>query len=123
MTDLPILFEDAEALVIDKPAGLDVTTPRRGGPCVEAMLGTLRLGFARAPTILHRLDKDTSGCLLLARSDRAHKRLQQAFEGGLVKKTYHAIVEGVIKLGYGGAGPSAAFELMKKASSPPHEEL
>ena len=96
MTDLPILFEDAEALVIDKPAGLDVTTPRRGGPCVEAMLGTLRLGFARAPTILHRLDKDTSGCLLLARSDRAHKRLQQAFEGGLVKKTYHAIVEGVI---------------------------
>ncbi len=97
MTALPILFEDADALVIDKPAGLDVTTPRRGGPSLEAMLGTLRLGFSRPPTIMHRLDKDTSGCLLLARSDRAHKRMQQAFEGGLVRKTYHAIVEGLVE--------------------------
>ena len=96
MTGLPILFEDADALVIDKPAGLDVTTPRRGGPSVEATLGSLRLGFARAPTIMHRLDKDTSGCLLLARSDRAHKRLQQVFEGGLVTKTYHAVVAGLV---------------------------
>lgn len=96
MTGLPILFEDADALVIDKPAGLDVTTPRRGGSSVEATLGSLRLGFARAPTIMHRLDKDTSGCLLLARSDRAHKRLQQAFEGGLVTKTYHAVVAGLV---------------------------
>lgn len=95
MSILPILFEDAECLVINKPAGLDVTTPRRGGPSVEAMLGTLKLGFARAPTILHRLDKDTSGCLLLARTDRAHKRLQQAFEAGQVSKTYLAIVEGL----------------------------
>jgi tRNA pseudouridine32 synthase/23S rRNA pseudouridine746 synthase len=95
MSSLPILFEDAECLVINKSAGLDVTTPRRGGPSVEAMLDTLRLGFARAPTILHRLDKDTSGCLLLARTDRAHKRLQQAFEAGLVSKTYLAIVEGL----------------------------
>lgn len=92
---LPILFEDAEALVIDKPAGLDVTTPRRGGTSVEAMLAHFALGFQRPPTIVHRLDKDTSGCLLLARTQRAHKRLGQAFEAGLVRKTYIAVLDGV----------------------------
>lgn len=92
---LPILFEDAEALVIDKRAGLDVNTPRRGGPSVEAMLGAFRLGFERPPTIVHRLDCDTSGCLLLARTAKAHKRFQQAFEAGQVKKTYCAVLDGL----------------------------
>lgn len=90
----PILFQDADALVIDKRAGLDVTRPRRGGPSVEAMLPALALGFRRAPSIVHRLDCDTSGCLLLARTDRAHRRFQQAFEAGLVEKAYVAILDG-----------------------------
>jgi tRNA pseudouridine32 synthase / 23S rRNA pseudouridine746 synthase len=87
-----ILFEDAQALVIDKPAGLDVNKPRSGAPSVEGLASSLSLGFARWPTLVHRLDRDTSGCLLLARTDRAHKKLQQAFEKGEVQKTYIALL-------------------------------
>jgi len=94
-TPLPILFEDAEALVIDKPAGLDVTRPRRGGPSVEGMLDMMTLGYQRLPQIVHRLDRDTSGCLLLARNPRAHKRYGQAFEAGQVEKTYIAVLAGL----------------------------
>lgn len=90
-----ILFEDGEALVLDKPAGLDVTAPRRGGASVEALLPSFRLGFQRPPSIVHRLDRDTSGCLLLARNDKAHKRFSRAFENGEVSKTYLAILSGV----------------------------
>ncbi|WP_174273532.1 RluA family pseudouridine synthase [Sphingomonas bacterium] len=90
-----ILYEDGEALVIDKRAGLPVDPPRAGGPSVEALLPTLRLGFARAPSITHRLDRDTSGCLLLARHPKAQRRFMAAFEGGRVEKAYLAIVHGL----------------------------
>lgn len=92
---LPILFEDAEAIVIDKPAGLAVDGPRAGGPSIEAMLDTLRFGFQRSPHITHRLDRDTSGCLALARNPKSLKRVMAAFEAGGVEKRYLAIVEGV----------------------------
>ena len=62
--DLPILFEDGEALVIDKPAGLPLDRPRAGGEALEDYLELLKLGFQRAPSPVHRLDRDTSGCLL-----------------------------------------------------------
>jgi len=97
MTALPILFEDGEALVIDKPAGLPLDRPRAGGPCLEDMLGDLRLGFAREPMPVHRLDRDTSGCLLLARNPRALRRYGAAFEARSVTKTYWGIVAGVIE--------------------------
>ena len=58
-------------MVIDKPAGLPVDTPRRGGDSVVERLGELKQGFQRPPTPMHRLDQDTSGCLLLARSPKA----------------------------------------------------
>ena len=64
MTDIPILFEDGEALVIDKPAGLPIEQPRRGGPSLENHWPQLRLGFQRDPLPVHRIDTDTSGCLL-----------------------------------------------------------
>ncbi len=89
-----ILFIDGEAIVIDKPHGLPVTAPRRGGVSVEAMLGILKIGFQRAPYIVHRLDQDTSGCLLLARNPKALKRFNAAFEAGLVTKHYIAILDG-----------------------------
>ncbi|MEE4199751.1 RluA family pseudouridine synthase [Erythrobacter sp.] len=89
----PILFEDGEALVIDKPAGLPVDRPRRGGPCLEDYLDALRLGFQRRPAPVHRLDTDTSGCLLLARNPKALKRFNKAFEERLVAKTYLAILD------------------------------
>ncbi len=90
-----LLFEDAEALVLDKPAGLAVARPKRGGDCLENRLGELKLGFARPPSIVHRLDRDTSGCLLLARNPRALKRFNAAFAEGRVEKRYWAVLEGV----------------------------
>ena len=92
MSILPILFEDGEALVIDKPAGLAVDAPRDGGLSLENYLDALRFGFARWPTPVHRLDRDTSGCLLLARNPKAHKRFAAAFEAKQVEKVYWGVV-------------------------------
>ena len=90
-----ILFIDAEAIVLDKPAGLPVDQPRDLSPSVEDALESLRFGFQRAPTSVHRLDRDTSGCLLLARNPKAHKRFAAAFEAGLADKIYLAVLDGV----------------------------
>ena len=92
--NLPILYEDGEALVIDKPAGLPVDRPRKGGACLEDHLDRLKLGFQRRPVAVHRLDTDTSGCLLLARNPKALARFNKAFEERLVGKTYLAILAG-----------------------------
>ena len=89
-----VLFIDGEALVIDKPAGLPVDRPRDRAQSLEDMLGELTFGFQRLPLPVHRLDRDTSGCLLLARNPKAHKRFGQAFEAGTVVKRYIAILEG-----------------------------
>lgn len=94
MSTIQILFEDGEALVIDKPAGLPIERPRRGGPSLEDHLEELKLGFQRAPAPVHRLDTDTSGCLLLARNPKSLKRLNRAFEERQVEKLYHGIVAG-----------------------------
>lgn len=90
-----ILFLDSEAIVVDKPAGLPVDAPRDGSLSVENHLQSLMLGFQVWPKPVHRLDRDTSGCLVLARSDKAHKRLALAFEQGQVGKTYHAVLAGI----------------------------
>ncbi|WP_338467095.1 RNA pseudouridine synthase [Novosphingobium sp. ZN18A2] len=96
MTHIPILFEDGEALVIDKPAGLPLDRPRAGGECLEDHLDTLKLGFQRPPAPVHRLDRDTSGCLLLARNPKALKRFSAAFEAREVEKVYFGIVAGPV---------------------------
>ena len=96
-----VLFLDGEALVIDKPAGLPVDRPRDGSLSLENHLVGLKFGFQRLPHAVHRLDRDTSGCLLLSRNPKAHARLQQAFEQGLVEKRYLAVLDGVPK-GEGG---------------------
>ena len=90
-----ILFIDGEALVIDKPAGLPVDRPRDGALSLENHLEALRFGFRRWPVAVHRLDRDTSGCLLLARNPKAHVRFGRAFEAGEVEKTYLAVLDGV----------------------------
>jgi tRNA pseudouridine32 synthase/23S rRNA pseudouridine746 synthase len=90
-----VLFLDGEALVIDKPAGLPVDAPRDGSLSVESHLASLTFGFARWPLPVHRLDRDTSGCLLLARNPKAHKRFAAAFEAGEVEKTYLAVLDDV----------------------------
>jgi tRNA pseudouridine32 synthase/23S rRNA pseudouridine746 synthase len=90
-----ILFIDGEALVIDKPAGLAVHPGPRTRRSLEDHLHALRFGFRRLPHPVHRLDRDTSGCLLLARNPKVHKTLQQAFETGGVRKTYVAVLDGI----------------------------
>jgi tRNA pseudouridine32 synthase/23S rRNA pseudouridine746 synthase len=89
-----ILFIDGEAVILDKPAGLAVhpgpSTPRS----LEDHLADLRFGFRRSPAPVHRLDRDTSGCLLLSRNPKAHKRFAAEFEAGRVVKTYLAILDG-----------------------------
>ena len=92
-----ILFVDGEAIVIDKPAGLPVDTPRAGGDSVEARIEELSLGFKRPPVPMHRLDRDTSGCLLFARNPKARAHFQQAFEAGQVTKSYLAVLDGEIE--------------------------
>lgn len=92
-----ILFIDAEAIVIDKPEGLPVDAPRAGGDSLEARIEELKMGFKRSPVPMHRLDRDTSGCLLLARNPRARTHFQQAFEQGVVSKTYLAVLDGAVE--------------------------
>lgn len=87
-----VLFIDGEAIVLDKPCGLPVDTPRRGGESIESQLRDLRFGFRSSPVPMHRLDQDTSGCLLFARNARARAALQQAFEARQVEKYYLAVV-------------------------------
>ena len=96
MTTIPILFEDGEALVIDKPAGLPLDRPRAGGRSLEDRLDELKLGFQRPPMPVHRLDQDTSGCLLLARNPKALKRFAAAFEARQVDKRYLGVVAGPV---------------------------
>ena len=92
-----ILFVDGDSIVIDKPAGLPVDTPRAGGDSVEARIEELSLGFKRPPVPMHRLDRDTSGCLLFARNPKARAHFQQAFETGQVTKSYLAVLDGEVE--------------------------
>jgi tRNA pseudouridine32 synthase/23S rRNA pseudouridine746 synthase len=96
MTTIPILYEDGEALVIDKPAGLPIERPRAGGRSLEDRLDELKFGFLRQPVPVHRIDTDTSGCLLLARNPKALKRFNAAFENRQVEKIYLGIVAGLV---------------------------
>lgn len=109
---IPILFEDGEALVIDKPARLPIERPRAGGPSLGDHLGELRLGFQRDPVPVHRIDTDTSGCLLLARNPKALVRFARAFEERAVAKRYLGVLAGEI------AGEEGTIELaLAKISS------
>lgn len=101
MSAIPILFEDGEALVIDKPAGLPIERPRAGGASLEDHLDDLRLGFQRQPVAVHRIDTDTSGCLLLARNPKALKRFNAAFEARDVEKVYLGIVANTLAADHG----------------------
>lgn len=93
--EIPILFEDGEALVIDKPGSLPMDRPRKGGPSLDDRLDELKLGFQRPPAPVHRLDADTSGCLLLARNPKALVRFARAFEERTVEKRYLGVLAGV----------------------------
>ncbi|MGE5540438.1 MAG: RluA family pseudouridine synthase [Gemmatimonas sp.] len=89
-----VLYRDALMLVIDKPAGIPVHAGPKGGPNMEHYFDALRFGLPRAPALAHRLDRDTSGCLVLGRHRKALAKLGKLFSSGRIAKTYWAIVEG-----------------------------
>jgi tRNA pseudouridine32 synthase/23S rRNA pseudouridine746 synthase len=89
-----LLYRDGMMLVIDKPAGLSVHRGPKGGASLEDYFDALRFGLPRMPALAHRLDKDTSGCLVLGRHRKALALLGKLFKNGQVGKTYWAVVEG-----------------------------
>ncbi len=96
-----VLFRDRDALVIDKPAGLAVQGGTSTDVHLDGMLDALRFDAAERPRLVHRLDKDTSGVLVLARSAAAAARLTEAFRRKEARKIYWAVVVGVPKLSEG----------------------
>jgi tRNA pseudouridine32 synthase/23S rRNA pseudouridine746 synthase/23S rRNA pseudouridine1911/1915/1917 synthase len=96
-----LLYRDGLMLIIDKPAGLPVHEGRRAGAHLGHHLDALRFGLPRAPELAHRLDQDTSGCLVLGRHRKALARLGRLFAEGQVEKTYWAVVEGAPPQGQG----------------------
>lgn len=89
-----VLYRDSNIIVLDKPAGLAVHGGPRTPVHLEGMLDVLRFGLSQPPRLAHRLDRDTSGCLILARHDKALSRLGRLFGAGKVRKTYWAVVSG-----------------------------
>ncbi len=89
-----LLYRDGLVLVLDKPAGIAVHKGPKGGPSLEDSFDALRFGLPRAPSLAHRLDRDTSGCLVLGRHRKALEKLGLLFKQGKISKTYWAIVEG-----------------------------
>jgi tRNA pseudouridine32 synthase/23S rRNA pseudouridine746 synthase len=89
-----LLYRDGLMLVIDKPAGIAVHRGPKGGESLEDHFGALRFGLPRAPALAHRLDRETSGCLVLGRHRKALATLGRLFKTGAIGKCYWAVVEG-----------------------------
>lgn len=100
---LMVLYEDGDLLVVDKPAGMVVhpAPGHAGGTLVNAVLHhdpqIEGVGGEKRPGIVHRLDKDTSGLIVVAKNDRAHRALQRQFASRAVHKVYIALLEGQIE--------------------------
>jgi 23S rRNA pseudouridine1911/1915/1917 synthase len=103
--ELPIIYQDNELAAVDKPAGMTAhpTANVRHGTVVNALLGRMQLSKedyfepdedAYRPGIVHRLDKETSGVMVVAKNDRAHRELSNAFKRRLTEKAYVAIAVG-----------------------------
>ena len=89
-----LLYRDGLMLIINKPAGLAVHKGPKGGASLEDYFDVLRFGLPRMPALAHRLDRETSGCLVLGRHRKALAALGKLFKNGKVGKTYWAVVEG-----------------------------
>lgn len=112
--DIPlhVVYEDDDLAVVDKPAGMIVHAgagqsedERSRGTLVNALLFRFNKLSATAgdlrPGIVHRLDKDTSGLIIVAKNDRAHSKLAEMFSGRAIRKTYIALVHGEVKAARG----------------------
>ena len=101
---IEIIYEDKDIIVVNKPKGM-VVHPANGNPdgtlvnaimaiCKDSLSG---IGGELRPGIVHRLDKDTSGLLIIAKNDKAHVNMSEQIKNHQVKKTYIALVRGVVK--------------------------
>jgi tRNA pseudouridine32 synthase / 23S rRNA pseudouridine746 synthase len=89
-----MLYRDGLMLILDKPSGIAVHAGPGGGPDLESGFAALRFGLKRPPALAHRLDRDTSGCLVLGRHPKALRRLGALFAEGKIEKVYWAVVDG-----------------------------
>lgn len=89
-----VLYRDDAVIVVNKPAGLPVHRTPKGDENLEDYFDALRFGAPCAPSLAHRLDKETSGCLVLGRDRKALARLGHLFQQGRVAKRYLALVLG-----------------------------
>ncbi|GER08170.1 RNA pseudouridine synthase [Iodidimonas muriae] len=88
-----VLFHDQLIIVLNKPAGIPVHVGPSGKDCLEDYFDQIRFGLPRLPALAHRLDADTSGCLVLGRHPKALRRLGRIFSQGQAQKTYLAITK------------------------------
>ena len=101
---IPILYEDNDIIVVNKPKGM-VVHPANGnldGTLVNAVMAICKdslsgIGGEIRPGIVHRLDKDTSGVIIVAKNDKAHINLSEQIKNHQVEKTYIALVRGIVK--------------------------
>lgn len=123
---LDIIYEDNDLAVIDKPAGMMVhagagatDNERNRGTLVNALLhrfGALsNLGGELRPGIVHRLDKETSGLIIVAKNDSAHRKLAAEFSGRRIKKTYIALVHGWPKKDKGTIASSISRDAVRRS--------
>jgi 23S rRNA pseudouridine1911/1915/1917 synthase len=126
---LDILYEDSDVIVINKPAGLSVH-PGAGnltGTLVNALLAHCTdlsgIGGVERPGIVHRIDKDTSGILVVAKNDRSHNALSERFQRHDIKRIYYALIYGSPKTDTGtirsliGRHPTDRVKMSSKAKS------
>ena len=94
--DIPILFINDDIIVISKPAGLPVHGGPGGGVTLDDYLPDFQFDKKEPPFLAHRLDRDTSGCLILGRHKQALRILGRLFEQKRITKTYWAVLDGVL---------------------------
>jgi 23S rRNA pseudouridine1911/1915/1917 synthase len=122
---LDVVFEDAALAVVNKPAGMMVhagagQTPsaRNQGTLVNALLYRFKAlsstGGELRPGIVHRLDKDTSGLIVVAKNDRAHAALGEMFSSRRIKKTYIALVQGAVERAKGTINAGVSRDPMRR---------
>ena len=100
MDNIKIIYQDEDLLVVDKPAGLVVDkSETQKEPTLEDLLTEKYQGLPERSGIVHRLDKDTSGVILVAKTQEALENLQAQFKERKVKKEYLALVHGTVEIG------------------------
>jgi 23S rRNA pseudouridine1911/1915/1917 synthase len=130
---LDVIFEDADLAVINKPAGMMVHAgsgqnedARNRGTLVNALLFRFKklsaTGGDLRPGIVHRLDKDTSGLIIVAKNDRAHLALAEMFSSRQIKKTYIALVEGTVERAKGTINAAVGRDPLRRTRMTTHPQ-